>query len=164
MAGTDYGRQVHSQTGVPLKVSADGEPVWAPIGRTIDWATVAAVSGSDVTYPDGVVVKVGRKGLRLGQVMTQITASGKYGPYDPAAADGRQTLARDKWFILNESILETGMVPDLGTNRATNITGGIVGGLLWAARVLMTTGAASLAAGPTRASLEGVAPLIRWAE
>jgi hypothetical protein len=30
------------------------------------------------------------------------TASGKYGPYDSAATDGRQTLTRGECFILDE--------------------------------------------------------------
>lgn len=35
-----------------------------------------------------------------GTVLGRITASGKYGPYDPAASDGRQTAAR---FAFNDT-------------------------------------------------------------
>lgn len=69
-----YGRQVLStDSGIPIQVTADGVPDWAPIGITIDWATVDAVSGSDATYADGTVVPVGQKGLPLGTILCEIT-------------------------------------------------------------------------------------------
>lgn len=75
-------------------------------GVTIDWATVVAVS-VDTTLADGRVVKAGDKYLRYGQVLTRITASGKFGPYDAAtpATDGRQTLTPGECFILNETVV-----------------------------------------------------------
>jgi hypothetical protein len=38
------------------------------------------------------------------------------------------------------------------------------GGLVWKARLLATTGAASLAAGPTFANLEAALPRLRYAQ
>lgn len=71
---TSYGRQVlDSPGGHPIQVTADGNPDWVPIGITLDWSTVAAVSGSDVTYTDDTVVKVGQKGLPLGTILCEIT-------------------------------------------------------------------------------------------
>jgi hypothetical protein len=72
---TTYGRQVLFQTGTDLQVTADGAPEWHPIGITIDWSTVAAVSGSDETYGDGTVVKIGQKGLPYGQVLCRINVA-----------------------------------------------------------------------------------------
>jgi hypothetical protein len=69
-----YGRQqLDSPGGLPIQVSADGNPDWIPIGITLDWDTIDAVSGSDETYTDGTVVKVGQKGLPLGTILCEIT-------------------------------------------------------------------------------------------
>lgn len=70
-----YGRQVLAETGSTIQVTADGFPEWHPIGITIDWSTVAAVSGSDATYEDGTVVKVGQKGIPFGTVLCKITTA-----------------------------------------------------------------------------------------
>jgi hypothetical protein len=83
------------------------------------------------------------------------TGSGAWGPYDPAATDGRQTLARGSAFILNVSVREA----DLHSNHPPVIDGGRV----WKDRVLMTTGTHSLAAGPTVAEFEAVFPSILYA-
>lgn len=69
-----FGRTLLSQNSVfPTRVSADGSPKYKAGGITIDWGTVAAVSGSDVTLPDGSVIKIGTKYLRYGQVVAKIT-------------------------------------------------------------------------------------------
>jgi hypothetical protein len=158
-----YGRQVLQSTGRQIMVAADGFPEWKTGGVTIDWATVAAVSGSDATLDDGTVVKVGQKYLRYGQVLTYITASGKYGPYDAAATDGRQTLARGRCSILNETVLENGPLPGLPAPPSDH-PAVLEGGLVWRTRLLATTGTASLAAGPTFTALEGALPRLRYAE
>jgi len=51
----------------------------APVGATLD--VTKFTSGTH--YPDGYI----KSGIPLGKV----TASGKYGPYDDTAADGRET-------------------------------------------------------------------------
>lgn len=57
----------------------DSEQIrWIRGAVTIDAATVTA---------DGN----GKKTLKLGQPLGKITATGKYGPYDSAAVDGRAT-------------------------------------------------------------------------
>lgn len=159
---TSFGRQSVGSTGINLQVAADGLPEMKPGGVTLDWSTVAAVSGSDQTYPDGTVVKVGRKGLRLGQPLCKITATGKYGPYDPAASDGREILKRGDCYILNESWLEA---PLFGIATGQNAHPPVLeGGLVWKARLLATTGTHSLAAGPTFTELEAVFPRLRYAQ
>jgi hypothetical protein len=155
------GASEHLRASTPLQVLAGGEAQWKAVGATIDWSTVVAVTGSPVTLPDGTVVPVGRKYLRLGQVMCRITATGKFGPYDFAAADGRQVCARGDCFILNETILELGATPDLGTVRPTDHPGFLEGGLMWETRILATTGTHSLANGPTFAELYAAMPLVR---
>lgn len=152
-----FGRTVIGTVGSSISLSADGKPRPKVGGVTVDWATVAAVSGSDATLNDGVVVPVGRKYLRYGQVLTLITASGKYGPYDPAAADGRQTLARGKAWLVNRTVTDLdpkGDYPEV-----------IDGGQVWQARLIQVgTGTASLAAGPTLANLETTFPTLEYAD
>lgn len=153
-----YGRQLLSNSTVlPTRVSADGSPIQKAGGITIDWTTVTA-PGSDTTLADGSIILTGRKFLRYGQVMTKITASGKFGPYDSAAGDGRQTLARGDCFLVDETVLQYG-----GTGATTGATvdhlGVIEGGELWFDRILNAgTGTASLAAGPQLAALLAVLP------
>jgi hypothetical protein len=269
------GRTVHSAlgTGNPIRVSFDGEPRMKAGGVTIDWSTVAAVSGSDVTTKEGFVVPIGSKYLRHGQVILKITtahaqtvtvsgtptggtftyqvtdptsgtvaqvsvaynvsvanhqtaldaaigtgkltvsgsgaltanvhtltasgnaanaifplitlaannltggtaptvafavsaggASGKFGPYDDGASDGRQTLAQGRVFILDETILEKSLVGGNVPAPNTEQIGAIEGGRVWRARVLANTSAGSLAAGPTWANLLAAMPEIQPVE
>lgn len=131
--------------------------VWKPFGVTVDWSTVAAVSGADLTVSDGCVVKVGDKCLVPGQVLTQITASGKYGPYDPAAGDGRQTLARGAFGLVNSLVV----LSELATVDEEHL-GVLEGGRVFRSRLKATSGTHSLANGPTYAELEAVAPLLSY--
>jgi hypothetical protein len=82
--------------------------------------------------------------------------NGKFGPYNPAATDGRQTLSRGDVYILNRTLLESEKMSDHPEV--------IEGGRLWKERVLMTEGTASLALGPTRANVETYFPRVTWAE
>lgn len=140
-----------------LQLLCSHDSLWKAIGITIDWSTVAAVSGADVTLKDDTKVVVGDKYLRYGQVLCKITASGKYGPYDPAAADGRQTLARGDAVILNATIV----LSELG-NRDEEHFGALEGGSVWKDRLVQAgTGTASLAAGPQLAGLLAAFPQLR---
>jgi hypothetical protein len=73
---------------------------------------------------------------------------GMYGPYDPAATDGRQTLTKGRVFVVNETIREL--------DHASNHPPVIDGGRVFKSRLLATIGTHSLAAGPTFAELEAV--------
>lgn len=151
-----YGTTVLSTIGGSLSVLADGVAVRKAEGITLDWSTVAAVSGSDATLNDGQVIKVGAKYLRYGQVLCQITASGKWGPYDTGATDGRQTLARGKVAIVNTTWLQD----QVGV--ATDYPDVLEGGLVFKERLLAaSTGTATL---PAYSALEGVMPLLRYVE
>lgn len=94
-------------------------------------------------------------------VTAQGAAEGKYGPFDPAAADGRQTLTRGNVVILDQTIIQN--YPRGDDLVDTDHCGGIIGGRLVKDRVLMTTGTNSLAAGPTVTALEAVMPTVEWA-
>jgi hypothetical protein len=256
-----YGRNVlATSTMLNTRVTEDGSPIYKSGGATLDLTTIPAASGSDVTLPDGSIIKANNQFLRYGQVMTKITtgttqtytgtatsgnftltllrpdtqqnvttgniafnasaatvlaaiqlvmgpnqvasssggplgaggvvtvvynvfvpiatvnagtlaggtvtpavtvvgaASGKYGPYDPGASDGRQTLTRGEAFILDETFLVTPGGTQLPV--ANEIQGGMIeGGRVWIDRIIQAGGgAASLAAGPTLANLLTVFP------
>lgn len=158
-----YGRQVLTKTGREVQVLADLQDAQFKVGGvTIDWSTVAA-AGSDTTLTDQTPIKTGEKYLRFGQILTKITASGKFGPYDPAAADGRQTLARGNCYVLNRTVKETGYISGIDISSASDHPQVFDGGTVWKDRVLMTTGAASLAAGPTVTNFETAFPRVAYA-
>lgn len=151
---SSFGQTTLTTVGRSPKVSADGEPECKQIGVTIDWSLIAAVTGSDVVLDDGVTIKIGEKYLRYGQVICQVTAGGKYGPYDFAAADGRQTPANGTTFVLNSTVKEN--------DRASDHAGvAIYGGPVWKARLIATAGTHSLAAGPTYTELLAACPRLQ---
>lgn len=76
-------------------------------GRPVTFDMTTFTSGTH--YPDGFL----KSGLALGK----ITASGKYGPYDDAAADGRQTCVG---FLLD--------APKAPASTATPIQGSLLDG------------------------------------
>lgn len=61
------------------------------------------------------------------------STTGKYGPYNSAATDGRQALRRGRCFILNETITELGPL-GLGT-QATDHPPVFEGGRVWRQRL-----------------------------
>jgi hypothetical protein len=149
-----FGFSTVDTIGRSIQVTAGPRPEMKTAGVTIDWSTVAAVSGSDVTSLDGVVVKIGEKYLRYGQVITRITASGKFGPYDFAAADGRQLVVNGDCFILNESVREL----DITSDHPPALEGGKV----FLNRVIQSGVAThSLALGPNFAELMAAMPRLR---
>lgn len=83
--------------------------------------------------------------------------NGKYGPFDPAASDGRQTLTRGSCFLLNTTMREG----DLLSNHPPVLDGGRI----WKARVIQSGVAGhSLALGPTLAEFEAAFPQISYAD
>lgn len=273
-----FGRTVHGKLGSSLMALASLKGANFKIGGvTIDWATVAAVTGADVELKDGTTIKIGKKYLRYGQVLCRIgvaevqtyawtggptagsailtlpeagegqpaqstapiafdasaavfqaalnalsrigpngatvgrtgagsnadpyiytvtylrdlgnvpqmtavhtftggttptvtpgtttsggASAGKFGPYDAAASDGRQLLARGHTFILNETWLEEAA---LGlTTQATDYPNGVFDtGTVFYDRLLATTaGAGTLALGPTFTTLEAAMPGITY--
>lgn len=152
-----FGRQVLGTIGSSISVLATEEHHRRPGGITVDWATVAAVAGADVTLQDSVTVPIGDKYLRYGQTLMMITASGKYGPYDPAAADGRQLFVRGRAVVVEKTVVEK----DTNSDHPSVVDGGI----LFKDRVIQSgVGAHTLAAGPTLAEFEALFPLVTWAD
>lgn len=87
---------------------------------------------------------------------------GKYGPYDPDATDGRQTLSRGNCFINNLTVKQNGYLGDF--NSAPDEHPQVFdGGTVWKERIVMTTGTHSLAAGPTVTEFEAAFPRIAYA-
>lgn len=93
-------------------------------------------------------------------VSTAGASSGKFGPYDPAASDGRQTLTRGDCFILDETYLATPSGSQLpGGNDV--IGSAIDGGSVFIDRVIQSGVAThTLAVGPTLAELLAAFPAI----
>jgi hypothetical protein len=78
------------------------------------------------------------------------TGGGNYGPYDPDATDGRQTIVRGQVFIVNHTVKES----DLHSSHPPSLDGG----RCFKGRILATAGSASLAAGPTWTNLLAALP------
>jgi hypothetical protein len=152
-----FGQQTIITVGRSPRVSVDGCPEVKQAGITLDWTTVAAVAGADVTIPDNVVIKIGEKYLRYGQVVCMITATGLFGPYDFAAVDGRATLPPGRVFVLNNTVKENDRASDHGGVA-------IYGGLIWKARLIATAGTHSLANGPTYTELLAALPRLQMAD
>ena len=93
----------------------------------------------------------------------QGTQYGKFGPYDPAATDGRQTLTRGEAFILDETWLYYPSGSPM-TSAPNDFIGGVFeGGDVWFDHLLQSGVAAhSLAAGPTLAEFEAVFPRVSY--
>jgi hypothetical protein len=157
------GQVLGPKTGRDVRVIANGRYDRAKGGGvTLDVATIAAVTGSPATLADDTVVPVGSKYLRFGQILCKITASGLFGPYDSAAADGRQTLARGDCFFLDKTWLDVGSGVMVPQGQGSIHVAGFYGGDVWRERLLITTGTASLAAGPTVAAFEAAFPQVHY--
>lgn len=114
-----------------------------------------------------IVLTTDSTGLTGGTVAAAVVVAGsdygKFGPYDPAATDGRQTLTRGECFVLNETDLQSGLISGLPTG-ATDNPGVFDGGRVWKDRLLVTTGSHSLAAGPTFTEFEAAFPNVSYVE
>jgi hypothetical protein len=74
------GYRENGTTGWGRDIAADGGAQgieYKFAGARLDWDTVAAVGGADVTLSDGTVIAIGQKYLDAGQVMVGITATAK---------------------------------------------------------------------------------------
>lgn len=154
----------------PTRLSFDGRPAYKPGGIMIDWTTVAASGTNPTTLGDGSIILASTKFLRYGQVLSKITSTGTnktgwFGPYDPAAADGRQTLTRGECFLLDETTTQyvTGSAGSGGVND--QIGGVFDAGTVWKDRILQSGVVThTLALGPTLAEVDAAFPAITYAE
>lgn len=87
-----------------------------------------------------------------------------YGPYSSTATDGRQTLARGRTFILNETITELGPI-GLAT-QATDHPGVFDGGKVWRARLKIGSDNPTSIGGlqPTVSAFETAFPRIQYVD
>jgi hypothetical protein len=161
---SSYGRQNLTKTGRDVMVLADLQDAQFKVGGiTLDWDTFTAAP-APATLTDQTPIKTGEKYARYGQIVCKITASGKYGPYDPAAADGRQLLKRGDCWIVNRTVKENGQISELQSGGASDHPQVFDGGTAWKPRLLITSGAHSLAAGPTVTEFEAAFPRIAYAQ
>lgn len=129
--GNSYGIRSLGTIGRTIQLLANNDGTRWKVGAvTIDWDTVTAAPAA-ITLEDSIAIALGDKYLRYGQVICEITASGKFGPYAASAADGRQNLVRGKCFCINETVLEA--------EDDSNHPGGLEAGRVWRARLLVET-------------------------
>ena len=163
-----YGTQVLNKTRRDVMALADlHDAQFKPGGITLDWG-VFTPAGADTVIGGQQPVKAGDKFARFGQVFCQITSVvngskiGYYGPYDPAATDGRQNLTPGKCFVNNRTVFENGYGANIN-NGPTDHPQVFDGGTAWQPRLLISGGAASLAAGPTFANFIAAFPRVAFA-
>lgn len=93
------------------------------------------------------------------------TTGGYFGPFDPAASDGRQSLNRGDCFVLDQTYLQYGIAGSGIAASNDQIGNAIEGGLIFIDRVIQAgTGTHSLAAGPTLAEFTAAFPSFRFAK
>jgi len=160
----EYGLNTLTKTGRNVMVIADGDFRGMKSGGiTLDLTTVPASGTSTITLTDDSVVPPGANYMRFGQVVTKITASGKFGPYDPAASDGRQTLVRGECFVLNRTWIDN--TAGAGMLQGTSHPAVFDTGRVWKERILQSgTVTGTLALGPTLANFNTAFPGISYVE
>lgn len=136
---------VSGDPGGPYTVTFDDS-----LGNVATMAVVDSTTGAG----HGVAVTTSNQGEG---------AKGKWGPYDPAATDGRQVLTPGECYILNETVLENGVIAGL-TSGNTDHPAVLDGGTVWKARILMTEGTHSLAAGPTVTEVNEAFPRLNYVQ
>lgn len=137
-------------TGIPVTVSGSAGGPYT-ITSPIQGLALASNSLTGGTTPSVTVV-----------VAVAGTDAGKYGPFDPAASDGRQTLTPGQCCIINTTTLQNGVIPGF-TTMATDHPGALAGGYVWQNRIIATSGTNSLAAGPTWTALQAAFPRLQFA-
>lgn len=153
-------------TTAALAFNATAATVLAALQAVLSPGQAASSSGGPlgtgaVTLVFGTffpILTVNGGSLTGGTVTPAVTnigaTTGYFGPYDPAASDGRQTLARGDCFVLDELVLQYDSGSPLLGPATDQYGSAIEGGHVFIDRVLHSgTAAASLAAGPTLANL-----------
>ena len=126
--------------------------------------TLFAAAGTPIVSSDGSGLTGGTSPAATTTSSSTPANTGKFGPFDPAATDGRQTLTRGECFVQDETVLFSPYGAILPS--ANDVRGGVIeGGKVWLQRLLQCgTGAPSLAAGPTLAQLMAAFPLLMFVE
>lgn len=151
--GTDFGGIARAQVS-----GAAGGPYTITLAKDLGTSTITTTAGA-LTGGGGTAVVA----------ITNATGStpGFYGPFDPTATDGRQTLVRGACWVLDEILFQYPAGTPLLSAANDQIGGIFDGGRVWKNRVLMAfaaTGLAhSLVAGPTEAEFNAAFPRISYA-
>jgi hypothetical protein len=132
-------------------------------GGALGTNPVVVTFGTDVAL---VTVNAGTLagGTVTAAATTNTGLTGFYGPYDPAASDGRQNLNRGDIFILDETVLQypAGGAGALGPS-SDQVGSAIEGGDVFIDRVIHSgTAAHTLALGPTLAEITTAFPRISF--
>lgn len=146
------------------QMTADGTGLTGGTSPAIAVTTVTAGIGeADPNF--GMIIQPGNKYLRYGQIMclcTSGTYEDMYGPYDPNASDGRQTLTPGQCFILNETVVKDPLVGVPINTVESDYIGAFDGGRAYIERIIQSGVAThSLAAGPTLAEFNTAFPRIQ---
>jgi hypothetical protein len=129
--------------GIALTVTIQG----ALVGTLVPAFTIGALSLTGGGTPAAAITAGGN--------------TGNFGPYDFAATDGRQTCSAGNCFIMDETVLQSGVLGILSAMNTTNLGNAMYGGRVWYDRVIATTGTHSLANGPTWTELLAALPQIQ---
>lgn len=170
-SGGTYTLTVGGQTTSALAFNANAATIQAALVAlsTVGPGNVTVTGSGPFTYTfapglGDVVITVGTGSLTGGTATLATTTSGdstkKWGPHDPAATDGRQTLSRGRCAIVEQTLFEK---DQLGLDLTdSTLKGALEGGTFWRKRLIATTGSASLANGPTFTNLEAAFPMLRY--
>lgn len=135
---------------------------------TIPVVTTAATVPYTITFADSlgpVTVTTSAASLTGGTPTATVSATapggnfGWFGPYDPAATDGRQTLTRGECYVMDQTVLQYSTGTSSFSISNDQIGGVIEGGDIFIDRIIQSGVAShSLSAGPTLAEFRAVFP------
>ena len=124
--------------------------LWGPHGtgpgETLSITLDVSTFTQGTHYPNGYIPS--------GTALAKITASGKYGPYDSGATDGRQTVSGTNPCLLFSSVR---VVRDGGSVATQVGAAGLVSGFVEAARLPFGSGA-----GFASSTYKAALPLVYW--
>lgn len=149
-------RDIDADGADKVTVSKTGFVYTITFPESVDNVSAVTVNSTSLTTAATTVT------VTIGTSTQGASTSGYFGPYDPTATDGRQTLSRGKCFILNRTVKQNGHLSGLNT-QDTDHPQVFDGGTVWKDRILMTTGTHSLAAGPTVTEFESAFARIAYA-
>lgn len=168
-----------SQTTTALAYNASAATVQAAlVALTNVGANNVTVSGSaggpyTITFGEilGTVVVTGSAAsltggtptLTIGASLGVNNTQGFYGPYDPSASDGRQTLTRGSCYVMDQTYLQYGLAGSSITAPNDVVGNAIEGGLIFLDRIIQSGAAThSLALGPTLSEFMAAFPNFRF--
>lgn len=110
------------------------------MGKTGFVYTVTFPSGAgnvDAITVDSSALTGGTITVNVATTTSGMNSTGKYAAFDSSKSDGRQTLARDKVGILNQTIKQFENTILGGQDSQNDIHGLIIGGRVWRERVMV---------------------------